>query len=389
MKLDDRLTRAAHHVADRVSVPEVDLAAVRSRARANRRRDLAVAVGAALVAVTVVGTALVGGRTAERTAPADPPTPGPTPHGAVWYDRDGLHHGNLVDKAAVDLDPRRNPSAAAGVLALVRGGAVYRDPTGDDVWFHPWDGEPHIIGHAVTGPGGDPESDVAAWFEGDELVVYDTALAQEISRTTEEPIVAMGGFEHAKDGNGFLHVSAEEVVWRFQDESTRARDARGAGVYRLDLATGVSTMIAESPLSQDGVRFGVTFLEDVHDDIRVLVSMDDGYGMTVETSNGPPLELPGLEDIGRLSPDGSFMLSPSNHHRGHGIAIIDMRSGERWNVLGEKQESYGWISWSYDNLAVIEVHDDLGTPARLLACEAATRSCEELTFRGRPVLPAP
>ena len=41
MSLDQRLADAAHQVADGVTVPEVDLDAVRSRARANRRRTVA------------------------------------------------------------------------------------------------------------------------------------------------------------------------------------------------------------------------------------------------------------------------------------------------------------------------------------------------------------
>ena len=40
MTLDQRLARAVRHVADGVAVPEVDLDAVRARARANRRGRL-------------------------------------------------------------------------------------------------------------------------------------------------------------------------------------------------------------------------------------------------------------------------------------------------------------------------------------------------------------
>jgi hypothetical protein len=43
MTLEQRLTDAARHVADGVVVPEVDLDAVRTDARANRRQRVAIA----------------------------------------------------------------------------------------------------------------------------------------------------------------------------------------------------------------------------------------------------------------------------------------------------------------------------------------------------------
>ena len=57
------------------------------------------------------------------------------------------------------------PVVPQGALALVRSGALYWDEM-SDVWFHPWGGGPRIVGHtSVAGPGGDPNSDTAAWFE--------------------------------------------------------------------------------------------------------------------------------------------------------------------------------------------------------------------------------
>ncbi len=66
MTLDERLTRAVHHVADTVIVPDVDLDAVRSTARANRHRTLALgaAACAAVVVVGIAGAALSGGQRA-------------------------------------------------------------------------------------------------------------------------------------------------------------------------------------------------------------------------------------------------------------------------------------------------------------------------------------
>jgi hypothetical protein len=70
MSLDQRLTRAVRDIADRVSVPDVDPDEVRARARTHRRRVISAAVTAAVVAVTVAGTALVAGR--DTNPPASP-----------------------------------------------------------------------------------------------------------------------------------------------------------------------------------------------------------------------------------------------------------------------------------------------------------------------------
>ncbi|HET6969047.1 MAG TPA: hypothetical protein VFI44_12240 [Ornithinibacter sp.] len=74
MNLDQRLADAAHHVAEQVDPPEVDLDAVRSRARANRRATLALAVAAAIVAVGLVGVPLLAaGRDTTAPQPAVSP----------------------------------------------------------------------------------------------------------------------------------------------------------------------------------------------------------------------------------------------------------------------------------------------------------------------------
>lgn len=58
MNLDQRLTDAARHVAERAEPPEVHLDAVRSRANANRRAKVALTVAAAMVAVGLAGVPL-------------------------------------------------------------------------------------------------------------------------------------------------------------------------------------------------------------------------------------------------------------------------------------------------------------------------------------------
>lgn len=75
MTLDQRLSQAAREVADGIYPPEVDLDAVRARAR-SQRRTTSVAVAATVLAVIAVGAAVVGGR--EPSAPDPAPSPSPS-----------------------------------------------------------------------------------------------------------------------------------------------------------------------------------------------------------------------------------------------------------------------------------------------------------------------
>ena len=147
------------------------LDAGRSARRVRRIRVvLSCALAAAVVGVGVplASTALVN---KADVAPAVPPSPSPSPGivvGAVpvWYDAKGLHRGDVVEQTPVEIG-RQDGDTMQGALALVRSGAVYLDPATGDVWFHPWGGEPRIVGHdSAAGPGGDPSGDTAAWFEG-------------------------------------------------------------------------------------------------------------------------------------------------------------------------------------------------------------------------------
>ena len=240
MTLDERLRRAALGVADRVEPPYVDIGAVRDGARARTRRTQAAVVGAVVLVMAVTGLAIQATRDPRGVDPVVPPKV--ASGSPVWYDAAGLHHGDLVEQTAVELlAPGNEVTAGGGVLTLVRTGALYRDPASDDVWFHPWGGQPRIVGSQSTnGPAGDVQGDLAAWFEGDELVVYDTVRDSEVLRSTQEPVVNWSAHEHLS-GNGFQHVSVDEVVWRSE-----------AGVHRLDMASGDVEVLWVDP--SDGVR---------------------------------------------------------------------------------------------------------------------------------------
>jgi hypothetical protein len=82
MSLDQRLSRAAHQLADGLNPPDVDLDAVRARARSNRRRTTSLAVVAtiaAVIAVIAVGASVLGSRNTSAPDPANPiPSSAPT-----------------------------------------------------------------------------------------------------------------------------------------------------------------------------------------------------------------------------------------------------------------------------------------------------------------------
>ena len=76
MTLEERLTTAAHGLADGLVPPDVDLDAVRRRAHVNRRRTVALVATAAVVGGIIVATATGIGR--ETSAPLPPVAPRPT-----------------------------------------------------------------------------------------------------------------------------------------------------------------------------------------------------------------------------------------------------------------------------------------------------------------------
>ena len=367
MSLDERLSRAVHHVAGAVEAPEIDLDAVRSGARARRVRTVTATTLPRWWSILVTAAALLADPGSGDATPDPVTPPGIVGEGAVWYDDAGLHRGAVVEETPVDvLD-----DGGAGVLALVRTGAVYRDPATEDVWFHPWGGEPRVVGHTLDWPGGDPAGDLAVWLEGSELVVYDTARGQEVSRSEPPDIVAdYQAREHDKGGNGFKHVSTEEVVWSGTD-----------AVYRLDLRTGEYSTLWE-------LESNAPYLEDVHETTQVWGDIQD-FSLSVRTPGQPESHLPGLEPFGRLSADGSYVLAPWESEEGsHGAAIADVPSGSVWNLPG--RPFYAWISWSYGDLAVVLEDRNSGqNDARqdLLACDPARRECDPLPFRGEVLLP--
>ena len=160
-----------------------------------RRRRIGIAtVVTAAVALLLLVPRLLG------TPEAGPPTdlPGSVPNGAVWADADGLHLGHRVIALPFNAQERLCGEGLFGrcspftSLALVSGGVVYDHA--HRIWYQPWSGKPTVIGEADDarrrqtgnnlrwGPPGDPDGTTAAWFDGTELVMYDTASGTGLAR---------------------------------------------------------------------------------------------------------------------------------------------------------------------------------------------------------------
>jgi hypothetical protein len=339
----------------------------RSNRRGRRRVVMAAATTAAVIAGSVLATTNLGDD--QRTAPVEQPklVVGAVP---VWYDANGLHRGDVVEQTPVELvEPEQvvGPDevvSQGGALALVRSGALYMDPKTGDVWFHPWGGEPRIVGrNSEAGPGGDPNGDTAVWFEGSdaynggpgELVIYDTATGREISRTTQADGVTQSSGDHYPAGNRFLQVSAERVAW-----------SAGTKTYSYDVRTQMTSMLND-PKGRGPA--------DVHDGIEVL---GEDRGIVLRVPGRAEQNYPHLETHLRLSPSGNFLLAVEGTNERHAAAIVDTRTGELWRV---PKDAYPWIAWSYDDIAMVDTAD------QLLACDAARRTCEPLPAERGFLLP--
>jgi len=365
--IDNDLIERLHAVAQGFEMPTSSPAddVRRGRQRVRWHRGLLAGAAAATVAVMVGITVAVSGQN-----PASPDSLGPIEEPGivvgdvpVWYDAQGLHRGDVVEQTPVEIAQITtggpNDGDIRGALALVRSGAVYLDPATGEVWFHPWGGNPRIVGHnTIGGPGGDPSGDTAAWFEGSELVVYDTAAGREISRTSQShPVVNCDSMcaEHYPSGSNFLQVSAERVAWNA---------GPGTNAYIHDVRT-----------RETSVDNGVI---DVHDDASLLAG-DSGTGgnqnLVLSVPGQAEARFPELEHRARFSPSGRYALAVAENHD---AATIDIRTGELWRV--PRKIDYPWIAgWSYGDIALVDTED------ALLACNAARRSCELLSAE-RPFL---
>jgi hypothetical protein len=200
--------------------------------------------------------------------------------------------------------------------------------------------------------------------------VYDTVRDRELWRlNVRDPAAAPDFREHVRR-NGFVHVSDSEVVWRPGDTAT------GASMYRLDMTTGTTSPVRARTPDE------AASLEDVHGGTRAWRVYDPEPFLLIESGDREDLVPKGAEPFPRLSPDGSFVLTPTT--ASHGAAIIDVASHETW--LLPLTAGYPWIAWSYGDVAMV-ILDANGSDGALFTCEVDTRACEELPGQGTVLMP--
>lgn len=385
MNVDQRIRTTLTLEAGSVSPPELDLTELRVQAGRVRRRHRVTAVSVAAAAVA----AAVGIGVVLTPHPASDPSPAPRPDvirvptgapppGAVWYDADGLHHGTQVYAV---------PGTAAPIsVALVRDGAVYLVPSTLHIRYQPWDGPAHDIGRGareanwLLGPGSDPEGSTAAWFDGRDLVMYDTTRGVEVARVAEPGRPVMPYYEN-EFGTRFRYVDDRRVVW----------DARHGGVLMFDRATGRTTTVgrmtphAPAPYSVDwrpGLR---AWSGQAQGGAAVLTRADGTVLFSGARGNGPV----------RFSPDGRYLVT-LDHPTTEGSAasaaepvLVDTGDGSSWRPVTSTSDAS--VGWGYGHTLMYLQSGGTGqfdAPAPLLVYDAQTRHLVAVDHRGEVILPA-
>jgi hypothetical protein len=393
MTIEDRIRTAAHQVADEVEPPTLDIDLVRRRAHAGRRRKVVIAAAvAATVAVCLLVPRLLGSPSSapdpvdRPPGPVDPP-PGQVSRSApVWADADGLHLDNRV--LDLKIDPQGGPAcglepACTGIssLALVDSGVVYGDQESRQVWYQPLRGPAKEIGEgSVGGPAGDPDGTTAAWFDGTELVMYDTATGTELARATppreengpaEDEFTQPSPQRENAHGNLILEVDSEQVTW-----------LAPAGRFHFDRRSAHTSLL---PVDDANL--------DIHEG-RLAIQNDDSTATEVFSSAGDTtLKVEPGRLIGplRFGADGRY-LAGVNERDGYGVTVADTVTGELF--IPQYDDYYPWIGWGYgDTLMVIQDHEgtDDGNPndkSQLLACDVSEQTCQRLNRRGAMTLPS-
>jgi hypothetical protein len=314
-----------------------------------------VSLAAAAVAAAVgIGVVLVPHPSSEPTPAPRPPKAialGTPPSTAVWYDADGLHHGTRVYAV---------PGTAAPIsIALVRGGAVYLVPSTLHIRFQPWRGPARDIGRGsresgwLLGPGSDPDGTTAAWFDGRDLVMYDTARGAELARVAESGRRVMPYYEN-EFGTRFRYVDSRRVVWDSQDGDTVA----------FDRATGRTRTL--SPASGLGRSPDVTW--------------DHGSFVFSSTQGSGPV---------RFSPDGRYIVSLERTGTVVAPHIVGTDDHTSWHAVGSTTDAS--VGWGYGHTLMYLQSGGTGqfdAPAPLLVYDAATRRAVAIEHRGEVILPA-
>ena len=206
-------------------------------------------------------------------------------------------------------------------LALVADGVVYGDIESHSVWYQPWNGEPRIVGNnSEVGPAGDANSTTAAWFDGTELVMFDTATGRELARAEQRPRSLPDPRRENTQGNTILEVTPDAVSWPAE-----------SGLYRFDRATGETTTLSRR------LKIKPSFTGiDTHDGVTAvtteagLTGIISSTGKTLHTFEAGQLSGPLL-----FSADGRYLAGITELAGTYHAVVADVGSGEIYHPSKE------------------------------------------------------
>ena len=264
MTLDERLTNAAHGLADGLTPPEVDLDVVRRRARANQRRTVALVATGAVVAAVVAATAIGLGR--ESTAPLPPV--GPRPSESVEPGFQGA--------GACELPPYVEQPEATATTSADLGAWIDSLPAGAPPVLPYWhDGVLHVDGAEIEAPYADVEHrDGGRHGHGGRLRRQRTqqasvgvvAAPRRCARADARAARQLAGAEQRRQDRLLVDASRRAASTRYFTWDTETRSA---------LATRT---VRGNEESSDGMcRVGVLGVDE------------DGIAYLIDQANDPPI----------------------------------------------------------------------------------------------------
>lgn len=295
------------------------------------------------------------------TATASPPYGGTRwlgPHGLEMTDPDYFQ-----DAAQLHM-----PTA----IGRVRGGVVYGTTTGD-VYHQPFDGTPVQVGrNSRLGPVGDPLSGTAAWFERDELVVYDCLAGKVLSRVAVSDKPDWPPDPLLFRGHPILVVSPRLVtfeaggrVWEHHRFAAKPVETQRSARILIDTAAGVDAVAG--PMRRDratGAR-SLTRVKFVADG-RLLWRTRPLFAE------------------GRFSADGRYFAASTGYDKGHRLVVFDVRAGRSVDL--DHEEAFDLMpapspyKWSFEDVLLVLAAD----PGRKGAIPSWQVSCDMSAGRCAP-----
>lgn len=271
------------------------------------------------------------------------------------------------------LRVKAHDTARPTSVSLVRGGVVFGLADGN-VYRQAYGGRAVRIGrHSPLGPVGDPAGATAAWFEDQDLVVFDTAAGEVEARTRIRPTLPLARTEDSP--HPVLFVDERRVTFEAGGEVwdygwRQHRDPAPSGPARsglVDTGRGVDVLAGEPVV--DGRTGGRSLAR--------MTFMTAGRRLTT----GLP-----LFREGSLSADGRYFAGSTGYDRGHLLAVFDVRTGRAVPlprlVVGRFATPY---KWSYGDTLLVRGGE---SRAHLVSCDVGEVRCTGVEHAARwPLLP--